>query len=60
MEKVTSRAKLKIVQLEAWLRPARLGLITSQYYVHVIESTITIWEQIFQPQGNKILRDWTI
>ena len=27
-EKVTSRAELKIVQLEPWLEPARLGLIT--------------------------------
>ena len=30
-EKVTSRAKLKIVQLEPWLEPARLGLITNKY-----------------------------
>ena len=30
MEKVTSRAELKIVQLEPWLEPARLGLITSE------------------------------
>ena len=29
MEKVTSRAKPKIVQLEPWLNPAWLGLITS-------------------------------
>ena len=27
-EKVTSRAKLKILQFELWLEPARLGLIT--------------------------------
>ena len=29
MEKVTSRAELKIVQLEPWLEPAWLGLITT-------------------------------
>ena len=29
-------------------------------YVHVIKSTITIWEQIFQPQGSKNQKDWTI
>ena len=29
MKKVTSRAELKIIQLELWLEPARLGLITS-------------------------------
>ena len=28
-EKVTSRAELKMVQLEPWLEPAWLGLITS-------------------------------
>ena len=28
-----SRAELKIVQLEPWLEPARLGLITSRYIV---------------------------
>ena len=27
-KKVTSRAELKIIQLELWLEPARLGLIT--------------------------------
>ena len=26
-----SRAELKIIQLELWLEPARLGLITSMY-----------------------------
>ena len=31
MEKVTSRAELKIVQLEPWLKPAWLGLITTNY-----------------------------
>ena len=30
-EKVTSRAELKIVQLEPWIEPTRLGLITSNY-----------------------------
>ena len=30
-EKVTSRAELKILQLELWLEPARLGLITIDY-----------------------------
>ena len=38
-EKVTSqaepsRAELKMVQLEPWLEPARLGLITS--YLHIL------------------------
>ena len=28
---VTSRAELKILQLELWLEPARLGLITNMY-----------------------------
>ena len=28
LKKVTSRANLKILQLELWLKPARLGLIT--------------------------------
>ena len=31
MEKVTSQAELKIVQLELWLEPARLELITTIY-----------------------------
>ena len=31
MKKVTSRTELKILQLELWLEPARLGLITSIY-----------------------------
>ena len=31
MEKVTSRAELKIVQLEPWLEPPLLGLITTVY-----------------------------
>ena len=30
-KKVTSRAELKILQLELWLEPARLGLITNRY-----------------------------
>ena len=30
-EKITSQTKLKIVQLEPWLEPARLGLITNNY-----------------------------
>ena len=30
-EKATSRAELKIHQLELWLEPARLGLITKNY-----------------------------
>ena len=30
-KKVMSRAELKIFQLELWLEPARLGLITSTY-----------------------------
>ena len=30
-KKVTSRAELKILQLELWLEPARLGLITRDY-----------------------------
>ena len=29
VKKVTSRAELKILQLELWLEPARLGLITN-------------------------------
>ena len=32
-EKVTSRAELKMVQLEPWLELARLGLITNIYCV---------------------------
>ena len=36
-KKVTSQAKLKIVQLEPWLEPARLGLITRiEYYVREV------------------------
>ena len=31
VKKVTSRAELKILQLELWLKPARLGLITTIY-----------------------------
>ena len=31
VKKVTSRAELKILQLELWLEPARLGLITNTY-----------------------------
>ena len=31
VKKVTSRAELKNLQLELWLEPARLGLITSKY-----------------------------
>ena len=30
-EKVTSRAELKILQLELWLEPAQLGVITTMY-----------------------------
>ena len=30
-EKATSRAELKILQLELWLEPARLGLITNYH-----------------------------
>jgi hypothetical protein len=30
-EKATSRADLKILQLDLWLEPGRLGLITSIY-----------------------------
>ena len=33
-KKVTSRAELKILQLELWLEPARLGLITNDYALH--------------------------
>ena len=29
VKKVTSQAKLKVLQLELWFEPARLGLITS-------------------------------
>ena len=44
MKKATSRAKLKILQLEVWLEPARLGLITTKYsrnekkkiYIHTL------------------------
>ena len=32
-KKVTSRAELKILQLELWLEPARLRLITGNYPV---------------------------
>ena len=31
VKKVTSRAELKIIQLELWLEPARLGLITNNH-----------------------------
>ena len=31
VKKVTSRVELRILQLELWLKPARLGLITSTY-----------------------------
>ena len=33
-KKVTSRAELKILQLELWLEPARLGLISSSMQVN--------------------------
>ena len=33
-KKVTSRAELKIFQLELWLQPARLGLITRLFCQH--------------------------
>ena len=33
VKKVTSRAELKNLQLELWLEPARLGLITTNYVV---------------------------
>ena len=33
MEKVTSRVELKILQLELWLEPAQLGLITSLCHI---------------------------
>ena len=34
-KKVTSRAELKIFQLELWLEPARLGLITTTYLLSI-------------------------
>jgi hypothetical protein len=33
MKKATSRAELKILQLELWLEPARLGLITNTQWL---------------------------
>ena len=38
-KKVTSRAELKIFQLELWLEPARLGLITTRWVKTELEST---------------------
>ena len=34
-----SWAELKILQLELWLEPTRLGLITSHYYIRVLYSS---------------------
>ena len=39
MKKVTSRAELKIIQLELRLEPAWLGLITSNYLGFVSQSS---------------------
>ena len=44
-KKVTSRAELKIIQLELWLEPARLGLITN------ILDIVSIWH--FLSTSNK-------
>ena len=35
VKKATSRADLKILQLELWLEPARLGLITTRYILRI-------------------------
>ena len=36
VKKVTSRAELKILQLELWLEPARLELITISYVISAV------------------------
>ena len=36
-KKVTSRAELKILQLELWLEPARLGLIIKSYTMTLLQ-----------------------
>ena len=45
-KKVMSRAELKIFQLELWLEPARLGLITNKQYEKIILGTSDSWSTI--------------
>ena len=46
VEKVTSRAELKIIQLELLLEPARLGLITRIWpFFRNLEETKSILEE---------------
>jgi hypothetical protein len=44
-----SRAELKIFQLEIWLEPARLGLITKKtlIYLHLIFEKLSLMNWIF-------------
>ena len=42
-KKVTSRAELKILQLELWLEPARLGFITIIYTGFSKRKLVTFW-----------------
>ena len=43
-KKVTSRAEPKILQLELWLEPARLGLITTEY--PSVQSNSVVLDQV--------------
>ena len=47
VQKVTSRAELKILQLELWLEPARLGLITIIYVCFIYKKVwiAKIWNE---------------